>query len=195
MKHVMNRSFGFALALAASVALSACDNTATPQGVVGAAAKALAKNDVKKFPKFLTGTAKEKYGDLEGMIALQKLLKPYTAHQVGETKLVATTSDDHGRPTLRNYTVQIVGKQGTDADLSQILVADVACTTDYRVEYDHGTCGPASVGYSGPMYGGNYVSGPGYYYEPGVGGGFYGPCGVPFAHTVESTYCLISDVE
>ncbi|MCC7440508.1 MAG: hypothetical protein IT285_02680 [Bdellovibrionales bacterium] len=186
------RSIALFAALTASVALTGCDSISSPQGVVQSAYKALMKNDVKKFPKFLSGEAKQEYGHLEGMIALQRVLLAYDTHQVGETTLLETVTGANGRPTLRKYSVQVVAKNDVETAFSPVMLAKVDCQIRYSMEHVGGTCGlaaPAHHGSHGGGGGGPVYSGP---YHPGYGAGY---CHPGHATLRQDVYCSITDIE
>src|SRR5690606_7881583 len=108
------KKIAIAMLAVAGLGLSGCYTTASPEGVVRSAAKALSKNDVKKFPKFLTGEAKLQYGNLQGMADLQSQLSKYSEAKLGAVDLVETDVDSAGKEVRRLYTVEVNALEGAD---------------------------------------------------------------------------------
>jgi hypothetical protein len=125
----MNKFTIIALALV-SMSLSGCYSTATPEAVLQSAFKALLKNDVKKFPKLLTGEAKAQYGTLKGMGDLQARLAPHGQLTLGDVTLESTEEFGDNVGARREYSVVVLAADGPA--FYPLLTATVSCDVSYR---------------------------------------------------------------
>jgi hypothetical protein len=165
----------------AAFALTGCSDFTSPQGVIGTAYTALTKENPKLFKKTLTGEAKARYGSLEGMVELRKLLDGRRA-LTGKVELVKTDRDGRGWDHVRYYTVDVLGSRGA-GDATKVLTADVECQVRYtrnHIDFPH---------HHGYPHGGRY---PYYYGDISVDADFalHHHHYRPFYD--ESVYCKIS---
>lgn len=166
-----------------TLALTGCKDFSSPGGVVKTAYQALGKNDTVAFPKTLRDQALKEYGDLAGMIDLQKRLGGLSL-RVGNESLVSSEKDSLGRDKKRTFEVKVLGRptENKDAPYVESLAATVVCD----VRYHWVDRGPY---YPGPGFGCSPYASPWACY-PGTPVTIYpGNSGQQ-----ESQYCLISEI-
>lgn len=183
-----------AMLAVACLGLSGCYTTASPEGVLRSAYKALMKNDVKKFPKFLTGEAKAQYSTLIGMGELQERLAAYAKVDVGSIELIHTVANDAGKDVSREYAAQVMGAEAEGSAFASVMTATVLCEVYYT--YENASPGyPPSYPYPPASYGPAY--------DPAYGPVYYGPYPYspyphhPYTHVWEREHedCRISKLD
>ncbi len=163
--------------------LAGCVDYSSPKGIVGSAYKALSKNDTKAFTKTLSGEALDRYGNLEGMIVLQRELTGLEV-KVGKVTLTGTERENR-RVELEKYTVDVVGrKRGEEsAQYTAVMTAKVECEHSWSYHYE--------------PYLPAHLDRPGYPGYPGYGPGYDYGYGRSHGHMVreENRSCQIAAVE
>lgn len=116
--------------------LAGCVDYSSPKGIVGSAYKALSKNDTKAFTRTLAGEALDRYGNLEGMIVLQRELAGLDV-KIGKVTLTGTERENR-RVELEKYTVDVVGrKRGEEAsEYGAVMTAKVECEHSWSYHYE-----------------------------------------------------------
>jgi hypothetical protein len=122
---------------AALTGLTGCNDYTTPQGIVGTAYKALSKDNVKTFKRTLTGDALARYGNLAGMVDLQKRFAGREL-KAGETVLTATEKDSRGWDKVRRYSVEVMSRAiGREGDrFERETGAGVVCSVRFQRKRD-----------------------------------------------------------
>ncbi len=123
--------------------LTGCNDFNSPKGVVETAYSSLMLNDTKLFTETLRGEAFERYGNLEGMIDLQRNLKDFDV-EIGKVKEVDSVGRGF-RGRTDTYSVEIVGKKA-DSENVVLYVAAVKCEI---IVTHHWVVGPRGSGYRG----------------------------------------------
>ena len=145
-------------ALALIAFASGCNDYSTPKTVIGSAQKALEKSQLKKFSKTLTGEAKERYGNLAGMVELQERFRGLDL-RIGSVQMIGVRTGFRGWDKFRAYTVDLQSRpKGQTGLYGHEMVITVGCDVSFRPHEMRplGSRGSSSTHpYPGPSIGGN----------------------------------------
>ena len=132
----MNRRTALLACLVAATGLTGCNDTTTPQGIVGTAYNALKNDKVKTLKRALMGDALARYGNTAGMVDLQRRFAREL--RAGETALVAVEKDGRGWDKSRSYAVDVMSRAAgrTDDEFARETRADVYCSVRFERRHD-----------------------------------------------------------